>query len=257
MAATEDHLWVQVDPPVDSVVRVDKRTGEAVPMVPEGHRPEVGPDGLWVLGADWLVKVDPATGKQSRRVAAGGNFTLAEGKGWLYSQDGTVSSLEVGTGKVRSVAIVDPALCQQKDIAMAFGVVWLACKEGHVVRVPLDGGKPTVIPTGPGSHTFALTDDAVWVTNYQDGDGSISRIDPRTNETMKLQGVGSGVGITAGGGYVWSGDYLGIAKIDPRTATVVGHLPVDPDSYYELVWDDGVIWASTRGSELLEIDATS
>lgn len=257
MAATEDHLWIQVDPPVDAIVRVDKRTGEATPMVPRGWRAEVGPGGLWVGSGDWLVNVDPATGKQSRRVAPGGNFTLAEGKGWLHSRDGTVSSLDVGTGKVSRVATVDPALCEQKDIAMAFEVVWLACKEGHVLRVPLDGGKPTVIPTGLGSHTFALTEDAVWVTNYQDGDGSISRIDPDTNQMTKLQGVGSGVGITAGGGFVWSADWLGIAKIDPRTATIVGHLPVDPDSYYELVWDDGVIWASTRGSRLLKIDATS
>ena len=29
-----------------------------------------------------------------------------------------------------------------------------------------------------------------------------------------LKGIGSGVGITSGGGFVWSGDYLGIAKID-------------------------------------------
>ncbi len=40
---------------------------------------------------------------------------------------------------------------------------------------------------------------------------------------------------------------MGIAKIDPQTGRIVGHLAVPPDSYYELIHDDGAIWASTRG----------
>lgn len=138
---------------------------------------------------------------------------------------------------------------------MAFGVVWLACTEGVVVRVPLDGGKATVIPTAMGSHTFALTEDALWVTNYLAG--SISRIDPATDDVSTIDGIGSSVGITAGGGYVWSADSEGIARIDPASGRIVGHLAVPPGPYYELVWDDGVIWASTRSSRLLKIDATS
>jgi len=81
-------LWIQVDEPVDSIVRVDKRTGEAVPMVPQGHRPEVGSSGLWVVGGDWVVNVDPVTGKQSKRIRQGGGFTLARGAAipWLAGQ---------------------------------------------------------------------------------------------------------------------------------------------------------------------------
>lgn len=256
MAATMDHLWIQVDEPVDSIVRVDKQTGEATPMVATGHRPEVGPSGLWVIGGDWVVNVDPSTGKQSRRVRRGGGFTLARGQGWLDADDGTVYRVDVKTGELHAVARRDPASCaSRKDIAMAFGAIWLACKEGHVVKVPLDGGRPTVIPTGLGSHTFAVTHDALWVTNYQDG--TISRIDPRTNKVTTTHDVGSGIGITVGGGYVWSSDSMGIAKIDPQTGNVVDHLAVAPGSYYELIWDDGVIWASTRGSDVLKIDATS
>jgi len=138
---------------------------------------------------------------------------------------------------------------------MAFGIVWLACKEGHAVAVPLDRGKPSVIPTGLGSHTFAVTDDALWVTNCEVG--TISRIDPRIQEVTTIQEVGSGIGITAGGGYVWSSGSKGIAKIDPQTGRVVDHLSVAPGVYFKLVWDDGVIWASTRGSEVLKLHATS
>ena len=256
MKATRDHLWIQVDPPVDAIVRVDKRTGEAVPVVPFGQRPEVGPDGLWVSAGDWVVKVDPSTGEQSRRVPHGGAFTLAEGHGWLHTDDGDVYRVDVTTGRARKVAAVDPDVCgSTKDVAMAFGDLWLACKEGAVVRVPVDRGEPTVIPTASGTHTFALTEHALWVTNYEAG--SISRIDPATNEVTTIDGIGSSVGITAGGGYVWSADSMGIARIDPSTAAIVGHLAVPAGSYYELVWDDGVIWASTRSARVLKIDATS
>ena len=179
---------------------------------------------------------------------------MAEGSGWVRSKDGAVSKVDLSTGKVRRVATVAPEGCIQKDIAMAFGAVWLACKEGHVMRVPLDGTKPAVIPTGLGAHTFALTEDAVWVSNYLDG-GSVSRIDPRTRAVTTIPEVGSGVGIAVGGGFVWTGDSGGIARIDPATARIVGHLAVPPGSYYDLAWDDGVLWASTRGSDLLKIAA--
>jgi hypothetical protein len=256
MRATQDHLWIQVDEPVDAIVRVDKRTGEAAPLVPGGHKAQVGSGGLWVEGGNWVAQVDETTGKLSHRLRQGGGFTLGEGSGWLHTDDGTVDRVDLRTGKLHQAAHVDPALCQEtKGIAMAFGVVWLACKEGRVVRVPLDGSRATVIPTGLGTHTFAVTDDALWVTNYEDG--TISRIDPRSAAVTTVKDVGSGVGIAAGGGYVWSGDWMGIAKIDPRTAKVVGHLAVPPGSYYELVWDDGVIWASTRGPKVLKIDARS
>lgn len=256
MQVTRDQLWIQVDEPVDSIVRVDKRTGEATPMVPHGHRPVAGLGGLWVTGGDWLVRVDPTTGKQSRRVALGGSFTIAKGSGWLHANTGVVYRVDVTTGKIHRVSLVDRGLCSSpKDIAMAFGVVWLACKEGHVVEVPLNGGRPMVIPTGAGAHTFAVSDEALWVTNYLDG--TISRIDPGTREVTTIRDVGSGVGITVGGGYVWSSDAMGIAKIDPRTGKVIDHLAVAAGSYYELVWDDGVIWASTRGPKVLKIDATT
>jgi hypothetical protein len=256
MQATGDHLWIQVDPPVDAIVRVDKHTGEATAMVPGGHRTEAGPSGPWVSSGDWVVKVDPSTGKQSLRVPHGGAFAIDAGSGWIHEEGGDVYTVDLGTGTEKKVATVDPATCgSTKDIAMAFGVVWLACKEGVVVRVPLDGGKATVIPTAMGSHTFALTEDALWVTNYLAG--SISRIDPATNDVSTIDGIGSSVGITAGGGYVWSADSEGIARIDPASGRIVGHLAVPPGSYYELVWDDGVIWASTRSSRLLKIDATS
>ena len=64
----------------------------------------------------------------------------------------------------------------------------------------------------------------VWVTHYRGG--TVSRIDPASNEVVAtIEGVGSGVGIDAGGGAIWvSTQGLGISRIDPE---LVNRIPLD------------------------------
>ena len=254
MAMTPEHLWVQVDPPVDSVVRVDKATGEVEPMVATGRFAASGPEGLWVVSGDWLVKIDPTSGDELVRVPSGGALDVAEGSVWLRTESGELLRVDPDSGKTRVVAKTNPASClEPKRLEIAFGSAWQACKEGAVVSMALDGSQTRVIPTEAGAHTFTVTDDAVWVTNYEAG--SVTRIDPETGATTTIQGTGEGVGITSGGGFVWAADFMGISQIDPDTNKIVGHLDVGPGEYYELVWDDGVIWASTRTTRLLKVQA--
>lgn len=248
-------LWIQVDPPVDAIVRIDAETGSATPAVSGGHKAKSGPEGLWVLGGDWLVRVDPATGTESLRVPMGGAFALGEGAVWLLNGSG-LHRIDPETGAVDKPIAVrgDPACGTMKDLAVAFESAWVACKEGHVVRIDLGTGDATNIPTAAGAHTFAVTKEAVWVTNYQAG--SVSRMDPETNEVTTIAGAGSGVGITTGDGYVWAATPIGIARIDPGTATIEDTIAIGLGEYYELVWDDGVIWASTRGDRVLKVDVS-
>ncbi len=256
MAKTEGALWVQVDPPVDAIVRFDIATGSSQPAVPLGWRVKAGSEGLWVVCCDWLVRVDPATGHQTLRVDMGGAFALADGAVWLFNDQG-LYRIDAVTGRVNDP--VGPGLstlCESaKDLAVAFGSAWLACKEGKVVRVDLSSGDATTIPTAEGTHTFTLTDDSVWVTNYQAG--NVSRIDPASNQTTIIEGAGSGVGITSGGGYVWAAAATGIARIDPATNTILDVIDLGRGEYYELVWDDGIIWASTRGHRVLKVDVSA
>jgi streptogramin lyase len=248
-------LWIQVDPPVDAIVRIDVASEVAAPAVAGGIDAKSGPEGLWVVCCDGFARVDPATGKEMFRVPQDGAFALAEGSVWSLSED-RLQRLDPQSGKVvgKPVGPIAPSECQFKDMIVAFGSAWLACKEGKVVRIDASSGKVTSVTTQLGAHTFALTDAAVWVTNYQAG--SVSRIDPATNLVTTIEGAGSGVGITSGGGYVWASTPRGIAKIDPATAAIVGTIDLGPGAYYELVWDDGIIWASTRGSRVLKIDAS-
>ena len=90
------------------------------------------------------------------------------------------------------------------------------------------------------------------MTNYQAG--IVSRIDPKSNQVTRIKGAGGGVGITVGGGYIWASADTGIAKIDPATNKIVSVVDLGFGEYYELVWDDGYIWASTRGPHVLKID---
>ena len=184
----------------------------------------------------------------------GGAFALADGAVWLFNEQG-LHRIEPTKGTIgRPIGPDLATICDApKDLLIAFASAWVACKEGKVVRVDLSNGDVTELPTQAGAHTLAMTDDAIWVTNYQAG--SVSRIDPTSNEVTTIAGAGSGVGITVGDGYVWASARRGIAKIDPVMASIVGTVPLGLGEYYDLVWDDGIIWASTRGNRILKVDA--
>jgi YVTN family beta-propeller protein len=253
MAKAGGALWIQVDPPVDAIVRIDVATGLATPAVPLGHKARSGSEGLWVVGGDWLARVEPTTSKELLRVPMGGAFALADGAVWLLSELG-LHRIDASTGKVGDpVGPSISSVCESpKDLVVAFDSAWLACKEGKVVRIDPSSGDATDIPTDAGAHTFTVVGGAVWVTNYRSN--TVSRIDPETNKVTTIAGAGHGVGITSGGGYVWAATPSGIAKIDPDSATIVREIELGSGEYYELVWDDGIIWASTRGSRVLKVD---
>jgi DNA-binding beta-propeller fold protein YncE len=148
---------------------------------------------------------------------------------------------------------VASSCAKRHDLAIAFASAWLACtREGQVVRIDLATGEQTDIATAAGPNRLTVTEEAVWVTNYEAG--SVSRIDPRTNGVTTVDGAGRDPGITNGGGYVWATTPTGIAKIEPTTVSIVGEVDLGPGQYYELVWDEGMIWASTRGNRVLKVD---
>jgi hypothetical protein len=248
-------VWIQVDSPVDAIVRIDIATGSSKPAVPLGWKAKSGSEGIWVVCCDWLVRVDPATGQETLRIPMGGALALGDGAAWLFNDRG-LHRIDPSTGKIGNpVGPSISSVCESpKDLLVAFAGAWLACKEGKVVRVDIASGAGTSIPTAAGSHTLTVGGDAVWVTNYQAG--SVSRIDPKTNQVTMVAGAGSGVGITSGGGFVWAATPNGIAKIDPATASIVGAIDLGVGEYYELVWDEGTIWVSTRENRVLKVDAS-
>lgn len=256
MALAHRSLWIQVDPPIDAISRLDLETGRAKPMVPGGHFARFGAEGLWVVGEDWLALIDPRTGKKLRQVALDGNIALGAGAVWVYNSEGLHRVDPADESVAAPIATDAPGLCQDPaGLLVAFDSAWVACKEGKVVRMDLKGAAESVaIETDLGSHTLAAGDDAVWVANYEAG--TVSRIHSTTQEVTTVPEAGVGVGIAVGGGSVWTSSFSGIVEIDPRSAAVVRKLDLGSaygDNLYELIWDRGALWASTRSSEVLKI----
>lgn len=254
MSEAAGALWIQVDPPVDAIVRLDTATGSSAAAVKGGRTSRSGDEGLWVGGPDWLVRIDPTTGEELLRVDMAGAFDLDAGAVWMLSEE-RLYRIDATSGAVGPPIgrVTEEACARMSSLVVAFGSVWLSCRAtGGVVRMDPSTGATTSIKTAQGAHTFTVTDEAVWVTNY--ADGSVSRIDPRSNTATTVRGVGTGVGITSGGGFVWASTAEGIAKLDSTTGEILGVVDLGPGQYYELVWDDGVIWASTRTRLVLKVD---
>jgi outer membrane protein assembly factor BamB len=77
----------------------------------------------------------------------------------------------------------------------------------------------------------------------------VSRIDPATNTVVAtIDGVGSGVGITAGDGDIFVGTRDGdISRIDP--ASNEARPVIDLDGWpYGLAYGDGELWATNANT---------
>ena len=99
-----------------------------------------------------------------------------------------------------------PITGDMTDLAADDAGVWVTDKGAGVVRRidPATNVVVAEIPTGAGVYYLAIHGSGVWVTNYSDG--TVSRIDAATNEVVAvlIEGVGSGVGIDAGGDAIGS-----------------------------------------------------
>jgi hypothetical protein len=256
MALAGGALWIQVDPPVDAIVRIDLDTGTTEAVAPKGRTARAGSGGLWVACCDGIARLDPDTGDHLVDLGMQGKFTVGDDGVWIYTESAGLQQVDPETGELSaSIGPIDGSACTQgwKDLVVAFGSAWLACKNGFVVRIDIESATSTVLTTGEGAHTFALSDDAVWVTNYQSN--GVSRIDPETNEVLTIPGAGSGVGITYGDGFIWASTGTGIAQIDPEAGSIVREISLGSGGwFYELVWDDGLIWASTTTADVLKVD---
>ena len=243
--------WIQVDPPVDQLVKVDAETGTVTMTVDGGTAAAIGTDAVWVtVGGQETQKIDPETGEVLLTVTTPSAFYVAVGAGsvWVPTTDG-VARIDPDTGDI--VATI-PIAGDMTDLAADDAGVWVTDKGAGLVRRidPATNVVVAEIPTGAGAHDLAIDGSGVWVTNYSDG--TVSRIDAATNEVVAtIEGVGSGVGIDAGGDAIWvSTQGLGISRIDPETNEVVRVAELDGWSY-GVAYGDGELWVSSVDHELV------
>ena len=168
----------------DGLIRVNTRSGEAVPIPLAGGTIEAGtlleyPDfvdigyaaggSLWIVNrsANSVVEADTATNTERRTVT-------------------------VGRSPV-AIAVSDETL-------------WVAnFEDDTVTRIDVPAGKPAVttrIPVGDGPAAVAVGEGGVWVANQLGH--TVSRVDPESNEVVATVDVGNEPGrVATGAGSVW------------------------------------------------------
>lgn len=110
-------------------------------------------------------------------------------------------------------------------VAVDGGVVWVADREGGVVRrLDARSGRPLGPPSPVGVHPggIAVGAGGVWVTNA--GSDTVTRLDPVTGDHAGTIPVGKvPVGVAVGGGLVWVANSAEgtVSRIDPVTGVVV------------------------------------
>lgn len=227
---------------------------------------------LWVAscGEQSVYRLDTATGSIVARVPTGladpeGELSLAAGAGsvWVLSDaSGTLARIDSHANEVVARIEVMP---RSYAAAFGFGAVWITSTgdrdgPGWVQRI--DPGTNTVVasvPVGPVPRFLAAGEGGVWTLNW--GDGSMTKVDPETNEavaTFPLRMEGGGGDIATGAGSVWvRGTKVLLAAVDPSTNAVTtiygppagsGAVRVAGDLVWVTAHDTNTVWVLKPGA---------
>ncbi|SDY61595.1 hypothetical protein SAMN05660209_03269 [Geodermatophilus africanus] len=264
--ARDGVVWISGVQP--GIVGYDGATGEQRAAVETSDvmlAMDAGFGALWAVEAsdgqypDTVLRIDPATGQVTARIPAPEPGVLPESS--LAVTDDAVWAL---TGQFedpedRSLAAVDPTAGTVRDVFPAppgaaavrggFGSLWISVADGSVVRVdPADGSTQATIDTGRGSRFLTVTDDAVWVLNNLDG--TVSRIDPDTDDVVATVTVSAGSvqggDIAAGDGSVWARTTEELAtEVDAQTNEVLRVLG-PPAGSGSVAVAGGMVWLTAH-----------
>ena len=250
IAVTPDGVWVS-SRAAGTLTRIDSTTHTAGTPIPIGKEPcfAIVPafKDLWIplCGGPSLVRFStPSTSSPpatppgppaaqpekpvkppvviSLGIRHAGPVATGASSIWMITDNaGILARIDPDTN-----AIVAEITVPAGPTAMAFGegAVWVTTANHMLTRVNGDtnvvvehikvGRTPTAVAVGNG---------AVWVLNS--GDGSVSRVDPKTNKvtaTIKTGVTGAGGSIAIGEGSVWlSAAGMPLTRLDPTTNKMV------------------------------------
>ena len=190
----------RVDPAVNS-------TSETIEVTFRSNAGSVafGEGAVWaVFASGEIARIDPATNRVVGEPSAVGfspsAVTIGGGSVWVANVgDNTVARVNPRTvSVVRSITVGR----RPRSIAFGSGAVWVANEaDDRVTRIDTASNAATeTIAVGDEPTAIAFGAGAVWVAN---GDGTVSRIDPETNDVVDIE-VGNRLsGIAVAGETVW------------------------------------------------------
>jgi ABC-type branched-subunit amino acid transport system substrate-binding protein/streptogramin lyase len=224
LAAGEGALWVgnaggrertnatvsvtRIDPDSPEVRHTTRLLGnEGVFPVAGAPRIAVGAGAVWAANPNGSVsRIDPDSGRIVATIEMPSPvWTLAAGDEgvWVLGDQGApaVTRIDPRTNRVaQTIRIGAPSA---EGVAVGAGSVWVtAADPGLVWRI--EPGRPPVLRTidvGRGVTFVAFGDGAAWTGNYVDG--TVARIDPRTNTVSARTSVGAPQALAAGEGGGW------------------------------------------------------
>jgi YVTN family beta-propeller protein len=238
LAADEDAVWTTNEGRVDKLRHDRSAPVASVSMPGPCGAMTVAFHALWVAGCtdSSVYRIELRAQQISAIIPTGledpsGELSLAAGAKsvWVLTDPkGVLSRIDPRTNRVVARIEVAP---HSYAAAFGYGAVWITNTGADTTRVSgsvqrIDPGINKVIatiPVGPIPRFLAVGEGGVWTLNQ--GDGSVTRIDPRNNQpvaTVALAMRGPGGDIATGGGRVWvRGTRVLLASVDPATNRVM------------------------------------
>jgi YVTN family beta-propeller protein len=160
----------------------------------------------WVaFGDSTLARLD-ATGAELGETATGtrpAGVVEADGSVWVTnSGEATVERFNAETFREGPFQQPITVPRQPTGIVYADGAIWVASAGGIVTRIDPNAGDTVQIPVEAGASAIATGADSIWVTDTTAG--TISRIDPATNEAVaRIETGNAPTGIVFADGLIW------------------------------------------------------
>jgi DNA-binding beta-propeller fold protein YncE len=187
-----------------------------------------GGGSIWAggLGLGDVVRIDPASGKVTKRINVGArvfNLASAPGAVWAVANlTSTASRIDTASGRVTATVQVGNG---PYDVEWGFGSTWVSnASDGTVSRIT--GTKVVkVIKVGVEPNGLSAIGRYLWITDHTAG--RLLRLDPRTNAVTGRVTLAGADWVTAASGSLWvSQETNQVARVDPVSLKVLARVPV-------------------------------
>jgi YVTN family beta-propeller protein len=246
-------LWVTADD--GTVTAVDPATDRPVHTTAVGRWPlqvAFEPHALWVANSDddTVTRLDPPGDRAVQTIHVGVHpvgVAAADGQLWVANGfDETVTRIDTRRHAVAATIPVGPAPLDLRSMAVGAGAVWVTVQDALVRIDPrTDRIAARILVHSPAG--TAVGGGSVWVSNADDG--TVSRIDARTNRVVARVPVGAApTTVAVAAGFVWvvnSGEDT-VSQIDASDNRVVARIPAGAH-VYDLTAGDGAVWLQSYG----------
>jgi len=169
---------------------------------------------------------------------------------WATRDDGVVSRIDPGSGKVQRTRRVG-----ERPIRVAVDGLgaWIANADSDTVS-ELDAHSGRVrrtVAVGDRPSSVAVTPDAVWVAT--DRGGTLERIDRRRGEVVARIDIGAAIGtgrqVAAGLGAIWVTGTDNVSRVDPATNAITATVRVDSPNDVTVGHD--AVWVASIDDDVL------